>query len=120
MLATDRTALECDMAETYGVFDFEGLPARKLAALAVGLRENSRIKMKMAGEKATQQDVMQAAIVDRLSLLLWAQTKDGQNGTNRPKSIVDLLLNAQQEPVGFDTPEEFEAEWARITGVNHG
>lgn len=111
------------MAETYGVFDFEGLPARKLAALAVGLRDNSRIKMKMSGEIVQRQDMLQAAMVDRLSLLLWAKTKDGQNGTNRPKSLVEILLGDSKKEgdvQSFATPEEFEAEWARRTGVNHG
>ena len=49
MIATDENALLCDLAETYGIFDFNALPVETLAALSFGLRENSRIKRKMSG-----------------------------------------------------------------------
>lgn len=123
MIATDRNALVCDMAETYGIFDLQALPVSTLAALAVGLRGDSRIKMRLSGEKATRQDMMQAAMVDRLSMLLWAKTKDGQNGRNRPKSLVEILSGEGRKDgdvQSFDSPEDFEAEWARRTGVSHG
>ena len=123
MIATDRNALMCDLAETYGIFDIRALPASVLATLSVGLRDDSRIKMKMAGEKIPRQDMMQAAMVDRLSLLLWAKTKDAQHGMNRPKSLLEILTRAPQKSgstQGFDSPEDFEAEWKRRTGVGHG
>lgn len=123
MIATDRNALMCDLAETYGIFDIRALPASVLATLSVGLRDDSRIKMKMAGEKIPRQDMMQAAMVDRLSLLLWAKTKDAQHGMNRPKSLLEILTRAPQKigsAQGFDSPEEFEAEWKRRTGAGHG
>lgn len=50
MLSTDREAVICDMAETYGVFDYKTLPVPLLATLACGLRDNSRIKMRIASE----------------------------------------------------------------------
>lgn len=123
MIATDRNALMCDLAETYGIFDIRALPASVLATLSVGLRDDSRIKMKMAGEKIPRQDMMQAAMVDRLSLLLWAKTKDAQHGMNRPKSLLEILTRAPQKSgstQGFDSPEDFEAEWKRRTGAGHG
>lgn len=123
MIATDRNALMCDLAETYGIFDIRALPASVLATLSVGLRDDSRIKMKMAGEIIPRQDMMQAAMVDRLSLLLWAKTKDAQHGMNRPKSLLEILTRAPQKSSstqGFDSPEDFEAEWKRRTGVGHG
>lgn len=123
MIATDRNALMCDLAETYGIFDIRALPASVLATLSVGLRDDSRIKMKMAGEKIPRQDMMQAAMVDRLSLLLWAKTKDAQHGMNRPKSLLEILTSPPQKSggtQGFDSPEDFEAEWKRRTGVGHG
>lgn len=122
MIATDRNALMCDLAETYGIFDTRALPASVLATLSVGLRDDSRIKMKMAGEKIPRQDMMQAAMVDRLSLLLWAKTKDAQHGMNRPKSLLEILTRSQKNgsAQGFDSPEDFEAEWKRRTGAGHG
>ena len=123
MIATDRDALVCDMAETYGVFDIQALPVTALATHAVGLRENSRIKMRLSGAKVPQTDFLLAAAVDRLSMLLWAKTKDGQNGRNRPKSLVEILSGEGRKDgdvQSFDSPEDFEAEWARRTGVSHG
>lgn len=38
-----------------------------------------------------------ASAVDRLSLLWWAQTKDGQNNTNRPKMFTDILSQKEEE-----------------------
>lgn len=123
MIAADRDALICDLAETYGVLDMRAIPVPLLATLACGLRENARIKMKLSGSKANPLDLMVAAAVDRLSILMWQNTKDGADGRNKPKSIVALLLGEQEEEKelqGFDTAEEFEAAWIRTTGVAHG
>lgn len=48
MVAEDEHALICDLAETYGIYDYHKLPARTVAILATGLREDSRIFMKKA------------------------------------------------------------------------
>ena len=44
MLAADRDALICDLAETYHVLDLTALPVPLLATLAAGLRGDSRIR----------------------------------------------------------------------------
>lgn len=122
MISEDRYALVCDLAETYGIFDYRALPVKLLATLAVGLRDDSRIKMRLSGAKATRSELLMAAMVDRLSMLLWAQTEDGRNGTNRPQSILASIQGEDKKdsPVeAFDTADAFESEWARITGVSH-
>lgn len=123
MIAMDRDALVCDLAETYGIFDMRALPVKLLATLASGLRADSRIRMKIAGSEVTQMELLTAAAVDRLSMLLWTKTEDGRKGINRPRSLVKIFTGLEQEEPqsqGFDTAEEFEAEWERITGVRHG
>lgn len=123
MLATDRDALICDLAETYGIFDFRALPVSLLATLSVGLRENSRIKMRMSGEKPIRNEILLAAIADRLSLLVWFMTEDGQNGVNRPESLVEMLLGGTLENSDietFDSADAFEEEWRRRTEAPHG
>lgn len=123
MLAIDRDALICDLAETYGIFDYRALPASLLATLAVGLREDSRIKMRLSGGKVPRREILLAAAVDRLSLLVWGMTEDAQHGRNRPAFLLDVLLGEEKQSgdvVAFDAAEDFEAEWARITGVAHG
>lgn len=123
-MAEDRDALVCDLAETYGIFDYRALPAFRLATLAAGLREDSRIKMRLSGGKVPRSEMLLAAAVDRLSLLVWFVTEDGQQGRNRPKSILDILLGGEKETdrdtVGFETGADFEAAWKQMTGVDHG
>lgn len=118
MISVDRDALICDMAETYHIYDLRGLPARALATLAFGLRADSRIKMRLSDQPLRVDTILLAAIVDRLGLLVWAQTEDGQRGRNRPQSIIDALTGAEDAPQGYSTPEEFEAERRRIINGN--
>lgn len=111
MLHEDETAVICDLAETYHVLDYRALPLKTVAALASGLRENSRIRMKLSGMKVSTDTMLAAATVDRLSMLIWAKTKDGEIGRNRPESILDKLTaedtRSDEEYKAFDSPEEF-------------
>lgn len=122
MLAVDRTALICDLAETYGILDYKVLPVETLAALSVGLRENSRIKMKLSGAKVKPDFLLLAAAVDRLSLLVWSKTKDAEKGRKRPKSLVEVLNGKKKEidVMAFNTAEEWERAKAKIIGENYG
>lgn len=112
MISTSETDLICDLAETYGVLNYKALPVHTLAALSVGLRDDSRIKMRLNGINASTEIQLMAAAVDRLSLLVWAKTKDGIKGRNRPKSIVESINNAgkdNSDVMKFNTIEDFEA-----------
>ena len=120
MISVDRDAFICDLAETYGIFDYRALPVELLATLAAGLREDSRIKLRLSGGKMPRSELLLAAAVDRLSLLVWFLSEEG---TERPKSILEILLGNESEEkdvVGFESAEDFEAEWKRMTGVGHG
>lgn len=116
MIATDEEALVCDLAETYKIYDYKSLPATRIATYSVGLRENSRIKLKMSDSRYSLDSLFLAAIVDRLSLLVWLKTKDGAQGVNRPKSIMANLLGETEEKniLAFQSPGEFEKEWKKI------
>lgn len=116
MLSIDEDALTCDLAETYGVYDMRSLPATLVATFSCGLRENSRIKMKMQNQTVPLEEILLAAIVDRLSLLVWFKTKDAEHGFNRPECLVDKLTNkvADSDVMIFDSPEEFDAYLAEL------
>lgn len=116
MIATDETALICDLAETYGIFDYEQLPANTVAAFSVGLRQDSRIKMSMSGQKLPFDTILLAGLVDRLSILIWQNTKDGQKGSNKPTSLVETLTTEpkEREEVAFETGEDFEKTWNEL------
>lgn len=52
-----------------------------------------------------------AGISDKMSILLWTKTKDGQSGKNRPALILDALNNVNtrmKDTVVFSSGEEFE------------
>lgn len=123
MLKEDRDALLCDLAETYGVFDLCALPVHTLAVLAAGLRDDSRIKTRLSGTRVPRKDLLLAAAVDRLSLLVWSMSEDAKRGTNRPKSLVAALMGEAEDSsdmMTFDSPDDFEAAWVATTGVSYG
>lgn len=118
MIRLDESALICDFAETYHILDYRALPLQTAAVLASGLRDNSRIKMRIAEIEVSPETALMAAAVDRLSLLVWAKTKDAETGINRPESILAKITNRETKTDSdlqtFDTAEEFEAARQRI------
>lgn len=112
MINLDEESLICDLAETYQIHDYKRLPLQTVAVFSCGLRENSRIKMKLSQQTASIETMLLAGISDKLGILLWAQTKDGQKGKNRPISILEKVLNLpkkRKEEVAFASGEEFES-----------
>ena len=92
----------------YQIYDYRQLPANLVAVFSVGLRENSRIRMSLSEEKLTIEQTMLAGILDRLSILLWSKTKDGQKGINQPKSIIDSVNEKPKEKItSFNSGEDF-------------
>lgn len=104
MMNVSRESLICDFAETYHIYSFEGLPLTLVATLACGLGANSRIAQKMADSKYRFNEMLLAAITDRLTILLWAQTEDAKKG-KKPKLLLD---DESAEVQGFDTADAFE------------
>lgn len=62
--------------------------------------------------------ILLASAVDRLSMIFWSKTKDGEKNRNRPESITMKLLDKKQERdyEVFDSPEEFEEAMRKIEG----
>lgn len=110
----------CDMAETYQIFNYRGLSVQALATLVLGLRDNSRVKLKLAGMTVDTDTLLLAAAVDQLAFLSWTKTKDAQRGNNKPRSIASSLLHAAEkrksDMVSFDTAADFDAFRNRILG----
>ncbi len=119
MLKKDEEALICDFAETYHIYDYKRLPLTTVAALAVGLRDNSRIKMAMNEAETTTEILLMAAIVDRLSLLVWFNTKDAEKGVNRPQSILEKLNPKESMMETYESGEDFMKERERLLNQPH-
>mgnify|MGYP002516544657 CR=1 FL=1 len=118
MIALDEDALICDLAREYHIYDYRSLPCKTVAALSFGLRNESKIKMKIMGLRATTEQMLLASIADRVGELEWMQTKDGVRGRNRPVSILKEMIEEEREKdtVVFGSGEEFDAAWEKAVG----
>lgn len=118
MLRLDRNALLCDFAEYYHIYDFGLLPVQTVAILACGLRDESRIKQKISGTPVPTNTLLIAHAVDRLGILIWQKTKDGQHNRNKPESIAEMMLDSGKRKTykvdAFETPDEFMEARKRI------
>ena len=112
--------LICDLAETYHIFNYRELSPKLVATLCFGLRDESRVKMKLSGSKITLTQTLIARMVDELSFQSWAKTKDGQKNRNRPESVlIALTKDKEEELVSFMTAEDFNRAWESITNGNN-
>ncbi|MGI0385681.1 DUF5361 domain-containing protein [Streptococcus pneumoniae] len=118
MIDIDEDALICDLAETYQVYDYKQLPLTTVAVFAYGLKDDSRIKQALSDQVAPVDRLLLAGIVDRLSMLLWIQSKDGQKGVNRPTPLTDFFIKKEKEDtrdfMTFESPEDFESYRKRL------
>ncbi|GAB6386116.1 hypothetical protein DAT1711_22740 [Enterococcus cecorum] len=74
--------------------------------------------MKISDSKLPLDTLLLAGVADRLSIMLWQKTKDGQRGKNQPVSIVDQLTKKQveHEELSFESGKDFELAKAKILG----
>ncbi len=121
MLNTDRDALECDLAETYHIYNFKELPPNKVALFSVGLREESRIKMKISNVKYPFKTVLMSDIADKLAMILWIY--QGAKKNAKPDLILPKLFDVEmakfnnKDIVSFASIEDFEEERRKIIGI---
>lgn len=119
MINTDESALICDLAETYNIYDYKSLSPLKIATFCVGLRDDSRIKLKMNGLDVPFETLLLAMMTDCLKFLVWSKTKDAENGLNKPASIVQAILSDEsgtKNNVSFDSGLDFEKAKKEILG----
>ena len=117
MINLDETALICDLAETYHILDYRSQPVKLVAALTAGLRDNSRIKMRISELPVEPNILMLATIADRIEAFRCGFSSNGE----MPVSIVEELLNGGTKAntngvAGFTTSSELESALARIRG----
>lgn len=118
MVGFDEDSLICDLAETYHILNYKEYSLYLVSKLAIGLRNNSRIKMKLSNQRINLETMLLASILDILRLDLWGKTKDGAKKKNKPKSIVKIINNDEdkekREYITFKSCEDFEKERKKI------
>lgn len=116
MIEVGEDELICDLAETYHILNYKDIDPLLVGVLSCGLRENSRIKMKLSDTKITLSDMLLATLVDNTALLLWSKTNGAKKGLNRPKSVLNSILHspAKDKYMKFSSIEEFEAMRKKI------
>ena len=83
----------------------------------MGLRENSRIKIKLRNEPCERDSLLLAVLIDRVSMIfnLFSDKKI-------ETSITDLLLDIETERESdyqtFESRDDFRAKWLEIIGGN--
>lgn len=116
MISTGKSELICDLAETYGIYDYRSLPASTAATLAAGLREDSRIKTKQRGYKAEDDTkVLIGHVYDRLVDVLYRLGAYKKH----PKSLAMELMGieegtAKKELRAYSSGEAFEKARNRL------
>ena len=117
MLAVDRNAVICDLAETYNIYDYRRVPGRLLGILTAGLGENTRIGKKINGVRGTVTEVLLAQILDGVRWLCWAQTEDGKKGKHRPNSVASEFFISEDKNKGKAMSiDDFEKIREKIIG----
>lgn len=117
MLAVDRDALICDMAETYRIYDIYAFRPKQVAVFASGLGPDSRIRLKLAGISPRSTQELLAHIADNLAILRYRFT--AQSGDDLPTLFTDLIQDNQPEKSGavesYQDGNAFSEAWKRLT-----
>lgn len=87
----------CDLAQTYGIFDYSKHSCKLIATLVSGLGGNSRIARIENGSIASEEALLLAHLSDRLGCIISILT-----GSEMPKSLFEILAGHEQEKA---TPE---------------
>lgn len=96
----------CDLAETYHILNYKELSPDLVATLVFGLRDNSRVKMRLSKTKLTLEQALFAMMVDQLRFQSWTHSKEAHKGRGyKEKSILKAL---QEEPKEKDELEVFD------------
>ncbi len=117
MLAMDKNALICDLAETYQIYDYRRMPGRLLGILTAGLGPNSRIRQKINGVRGSVTETLLAQILDGVNWLVWSKTKDAERGKNKPKSVAsEFFVSEDKNKAQKLTIDQFEEIRKKVTG----
>lgn len=74
--------------------------------------------MKISESKLTYEQMLLTSALDDLNFLAWTKTKDAQKGINKPKPILEKILeNDKDKYMSFGSVEELEQFFRQIDEV---
>lgn len=102
----------CDLAQTYGLFNYKSLPPSLVATLVLGLGEDSRVIKKITKARLSYHDSILALIFDSLQIINYKLGH--RKGQGKPKSLYKKLTeeNKKDDLKAFKSPEEFD-KWRK-------
>ena len=117
MIETDESALICDFAETYHIYDYRALPVSYAATLAYGLRCDSRIRLKLGEVKEEVPCFISAAkAADCLALFVNSLREEPEEC---PALLTDIIYgrgqNEEKKKTSYSSGEDFRSAWAKLT-----
>lgn len=104
--------LICDFAEFYHIYNIKSFTPLYIATLAVGLRYNSRIILKLNNQPVSQDQVLLAGIFDNLNMIRYMLS--GGKGGRKPDSVMEKLIKRNTEITTFSSSDDFERAKERI------
>ncbi len=100
----------CDLAQTYGILDYKQIKPNILAALVMGLPQDSRIMLKISKAKLSYTDSVLALIFDCLQIIAFNQVHRYRKNLKRPESLYKKLMedDKKDDYMTFGSPENYE------------
>lgn len=92
MIRVDEDALSCDLAETYHIYDYKRLSPLRVASFSLGLKDESRIKLKLSGQNAPTNTLLLALLLDELRGYLY--------GKKKPPSMFEAFQKVEKKTGG--------------------
>ena len=115
-MASDRGDFICDLAETYGIYDYRKVPVHLLGTYAAGLGHNTRIGMKRRGVTAPADVILLAQLYELILTIAWSFKKKKESLPKTPldEFIVGEKAETKKELKGFSSANAFEQERQKI------
>lgn len=114
-MADHESAIICDLAQYYHIYDWRKFEVGYIATLVLGLGADSRTMLEIADTPFSINTYISAITADYLANLLFVEIKKStKKKVDKPKSLLEILQNAknkgdaQKELRTYRTPEEFE------------
>lgn len=99
------------------MYDYKSLPVDLVATFVVGLREDSRVMMKLTNRRLDFNQSVGALTFDALNGFIWAHTKDAKRNKNKPKGIYNSIYEDKkdkEEVIAFNSGDDFRERYNKI------